>query len=80
MRRFGFGENDLRKQYSIPTPPDGGGFLDWIDRVDWIDCLTADRMDTFNKVNNVRCQSSQHGQPSQHCLKPNAPAAGGCSA
>jgi len=31
-------------------------------------------------VKNVRRKSSQHGQSSQHCSKPNAPAAGGCSA
>jgi len=31
-------------------------------------------------VNIVRVQSSQHAQSSQHGPKPNAPAAGGCSA
>ncbi len=36
--------------------------------------LTADRMDTVNEDNIVRRQSSQH------CPKPNAPAAGGRSA
>ena len=58
------------------------GVLDGLGGLDAQECavLTADRVDTFNEVNNVRCQSSQHSQPSQHCLKPNAPAAGGCSA
>jgi hypothetical protein len=43
MRLFGFEENDLRKQYSFPTPPDGGGFLGWIDGVDWIDRAHRER-------------------------------------
>jgi len=58
MRLFGFGENVLRKQkqYSFPTPPEGGGFLTGLTG------LTPDRMDTVNEVNNVRRQYRQSSQ------------------